>query len=135
MTTAHDRLEPDRPRGWLLVLCLLLLVWQPLSLALIASDALDALPVVGTAGAAADCACRGGVRHRGRLFWWRSAESVWQGSRWSSRLRPTGTYRRSSRTRAPGETPLYVAASLIYSAFWLAYLARSERVKRMVQDG
>src|SRR5258706_11148929 len=49
-------LEPSQPersdgpagvRGWLLVLCALLLIWQPLSLGLAASSVLDALPIRG----------------------------------------------------------------------------------------
>src|SRR4051812_38055102 len=36
-----------RMGGWLLLLCLLLLVWQPASLALLAAGALDALPIRG----------------------------------------------------------------------------------------
>jgi hypothetical protein len=31
--------------------------------------------------------------------------------------------------RMPGDTPLYVAASLTYHGLWLAYLFRSARVK------
>jgi hypothetical protein len=31
--------------------------------------------------------------------------------------------------RIPGDTPLYVAASLAYHGAWLAYLFRSKRVK------
>ena len=33
--------------GWLLVLCLFLAIWQPLNLALVASNALAALPLRG----------------------------------------------------------------------------------------
>jgi hypothetical protein len=32
--------------------------------------------------------------------------------------------------RMPGDTPLYIAASLTYHGIWLAYLFRSRRVKR-----
>ena len=31
--------------------------------------------------------------------------------------------------RPPGDTPLYVAASLLYHAIWLVYLFRSKRVR------
>ncbi len=31
--------------------------------------------------------------------------------------------------RVPGDTPLYVAATLAYHGAWLLYLARSERVR------
>jgi hypothetical protein len=31
--------------------------------------------------------------------------------------------------RMPGETPLYMAASVLYYCAWIAYLARSKRVR------
>ena len=40
-------MQPRGVRGWLLVLCLLLLVWQPLGLALVASSVLDELAIRG----------------------------------------------------------------------------------------
>jgi len=36
--------------------------------------------------------------------------------------------------RAPGETPIVVAVSLVYYAGWLAYLSRSRRVRRTFAD-
>jgi hypothetical protein len=36
--------------------------------------------------------------------------------------------------RAPGETPVYVLASLAYHGFWLGYLFRSKRVKATFGD-
>lgn len=36
--------------------------------------------------------------------------------------------------RAPGETPIYVAVSLVYYTGWLAYLARSRRVRATFAD-
>ena len=32
--------------------------------------------------------------------------------------------------RGPGETPVFVAVSLVYYAVWIAYLSRSRRVRR-----
>src|ERR687885_774595 len=39
--------EPEGVGGWLLILCALLLIWQPLSLGLLASSVLDSLAVRG----------------------------------------------------------------------------------------
>jgi hypothetical protein len=36
--------------------------------------------------------------------------------------------------RAPGETPVYVLASLTYHGLWLGYLFRSKRVKATFSD-
>ena len=36
--------------------------------------------------------------------------------------------------RGPGETPIFVAVSLIYYGAWIAYLSRSRRVRRTFAD-
>jgi hypothetical protein len=33
-------------------------------------------------------------------------------------------------SRGPGETPIFIAVSLLYYAVWIAYLSRSRRVRR-----
>ena len=127
-------------RGWLLVFCLLLLFWQPLSLALVASRALDALPVVGlplalllagrvlvaASGIAAGLALVG--RRPGAVALAKTALVLSAGMDAIVYLTPY-----FPNNRAPGETTLYVAASLIYSGLWLAYLVRSDRVRRIYQ--
>jgi hypothetical protein len=37
--------------------------------------------------------------------------------------------------RPPGDTPLYLAASILYHGVWLVYLARSARVRETYGDG
>lgn len=122
--------------GWLLVLCLLLLVWQPLSLALIASSALDSLAVrglglalvllmrviVAAVGIAAGLALIG--RRPGAVALAKVSLVV---SAAADVFVYTTPY--FPNNRPPGTTPLYVTASLAYSGMWLVYLWRSKRVR------
>jgi hypothetical protein len=123
-------------RGWLLVLCVLLLVWQPLSLGLVASRALDALPVRGlplalvlvgrvlvtAVGIAAGLMLAG--RRPGAVGMAKASLVLSAAADLFVYLTP---YFPSNRM--PGDTPLYVAGSLAYSAAWLLYLGRSRRVR------
>ena len=130
----------DRPAsgigGWLLVLCLLLLVWQPLSLGLIASSVLDALPLhglplaltllgrvlVAALGIAAGLALLG--RRAGAVAMARAALVL-------SAAADVFVYSTPyfPHNRPPGDTTIALVASLAYSAIWLAYLWRSKRVR------
>jgi hypothetical protein len=124
--------------GWLLVLCLLLLIGHPARLAFGAARALGALPlrgpslavvvlaqmVVAAIGVAAGLALFG--RHRGAPTF----------ARWSllvSAAMDLFVYTTSflPNNRPPGTTPLFVFGSLGYHAIWITYLARSTRVKNM----
>jgi hypothetical protein len=122
--------------GWLLVLCALLLVYQPVSLALTASRALDALMVRGlpmalvlvaqglvTAfGIAAGLALVG--RRPGAVTMAISSLVLSAATDvfiYSTPFLPSN--------RFPGTTLLYVAGSLAYYSIWLAYLLRSKRVR------
>jgi Protein of unknown function (DUF2569) len=123
--------------GWLLVLCLLLLVWQPVSFGLVASSLVTGLGtrdipfaltlaarLLATAfGVAAGLALLnrrpGAVRLSLISLAATAAVDV---------LVYTTPYFPSNR--APGETPLYVAVSVVYALFWSVYLARSKRVRR-----
>ena len=123
--------------GWLLVLCVLLLVWQPLSLALVASDVLRSLPVYGVTlaivllarvfvaafGIAAGLALVG--RRSGAVTM--AKISLILSAAMDAFIYTTPFF---PNNRAPGETPLYVAASLLYSGIWMLYLFRSRRVAR-----
>ena len=127
----------DDVGGWLLLLCLLLLVAQPLRLALSAARSLGALPARGIPlavvvlcqlmiagiGVSAGLALLG--RRRGAVA---SREMV------SGAVRGHGSVRLRHAVPAeqpfPGTTPLYAAASLAYYAVWLEYLLRSKRVRR-----
>ena len=121
--------------GWLLVLCALLLVYQPFSLAYVAPRILESLPIRGAPTALLLAARVVSV-----------AIGIAAGLALIAR-QPTGValarlalvattvtdvviyatpYYPSSRF--PGDTPLYVAGSLLYGGIWLAYLSRSKRV-------
>jgi hypothetical protein len=122
--------------GWLLVLCGVLLVWQPLSFGLVASGSLDALAVRGVPfavvlilrlivtalGIAAGLALAG---HRpGGVA---MAKAALVASAAVDLFVYTTPY--APNDRRPGETPFYIAASMAWSAGWFLYLVRSRRVK------
>ena len=121
--------------GWLLLLAALLIVWHPLSLGLVASSALEALPlrglplalvlllrvVVTAIGIAAGLALAG--RRPGAVGLAKVSLAL---SAATDVFVYTTPY--FPNNRLPGETPYYVAASLIYYGAWLAYLIRSTRV-------
>jgi hypothetical protein len=122
--------------GWLLLLIVLLLVWGPVSLGLVASNALAALQVRGTPlgillaarvlvtafGIAAGIAlaARGGP-----------AVPMANAALVLSALMDLVVYLTPyfPSNRMPGDTPIYVAASLAYHGAWLGYLFRSVRVR------
>jgi len=121
--------------GWLLLLAALLIVWQPLSLGLVASSALEALPlrglplalvlllrlVVTAVGIAAGLALAG--RRPGAVELAKVSLAL---SAATDVFVYTTPY--FPNNRFPGETPYYVAASLIYYGAWMAYLYRSKRI-------
>jgi hypothetical protein len=141
----HRRPENGQPRGgvggWLLILCILLLVWQPLSLGLVASSVLGslairgwplalvlALRVVVTAfGIAAGLSLLG--RRPG-------AVALAKGSLVASAATDAFIYLTPyfPNNRPPGDDTLFFAASLAYYATWLAYLVRSKRVRNTYQN-
>ena len=122
--------------GWLLVLCLLLLIWQPISLGLVASSMLDALASGGLAavlilltrlivtgfGIAAGLALLsrrpGAVTLAKVSLALSAATDVFV---YTTPFFPSN--------RAPGETPVYIAVSVTYSIVWIVYLFRSKRVR------
>jgi hypothetical protein len=122
--------------GWLLVLCVLLLVWQPLSLGLLASGVLDDLAlrgvplalvlvlrvIVAAFGIAAGLAL---VNRRP------GAVALAKTSLVASAATDVFVYATPyfPSNRMPGETPFYIAAALAYYIVWLAYLFRAKRVK------
>jgi hypothetical protein len=130
---------PDPPRvgGWLLILCLLLMVWQPLTVGLTASGALGSIylggwPVtlvlilrliVAGLGIAAGLALLN--RRAGAVTLARIVLIVSAATDAFVYLTP---YFPSNR--APGETPIVVTVSLLYYAVWILYLSNSRRVRR-----
>jgi hypothetical protein len=130
------RLPPRGVGGWLLVLCGLLIVWQPVSLGLVASGVLDSLPVRGlplalvligrllvtALGLAAGLA----------LFSRRPAAlTMAKVSLLASAAMDVFVYTTHyfPSNRMPGDTPLFIAVSLAYYTIWLVYLFRSKRVR------
>jgi len=123
-------------RGWLAVVCALLLVWQPIDLGLAASSVLDALPLRGLPlalvlslrllvvafGIAAGIALIG--RRAGAVGLAKSAVAASAITDLFVYLTP---YYPSNRL--PGDTMWYVAVSLSYHGALLAYLYRSARVR------
>ena len=131
--------EPRRVSGiggWLLLLCGLLLVWHPLTFALAASSALNALPLrglplaltlavrllataLGIAGAVALLA-----RQPSAVALALAALGVSAGTDLFVYTTPF-----FPNNRLPGDTQWFVAASLAYHAAWIGYLLRSTRVR------
>jgi hypothetical protein len=123
-------------RGWLLVLCALLLIWHPLSLALAASSVLDALAIRGLSlalvlalrllvtalGIAAGLALL--ARRAGAVL---LAKVALVASAATDVFVYSTPYYPSNRL--PGDTVWLIAASLAYHGVWLAYLFRSIRVR------
>ena len=128
--------------GWLLLLCLLLLVVQPVSLAFTAASALNALAwrgaslalvvlaqiLVAGIGVAAGLALFGGRRGAATFAKWSLVLSAAMDLFvYTTPFLPNN--------RLPGTTPLFVLASLTYHAIWIAYLSRSTRVRNTFGDG
>jgi hypothetical protein len=127
--------------GWLLVLCGLLLIWQPVSTGLVVSSVLGSLAIRGLPlalimalrilttgfGIAAGLALLG--RRPGAVVMARGSLVASAATDLIVYLTP---YFPSNR--APGETPLYVLISLTYCTGWMIYLIRSTRVHRTFPD-
>ena len=122
--------------GWLLLLCLLLLVGQPINLAVRVARVLGSLPLrgwplglvivgqlmVAGIGVGAGLALLGS--RRGAATFAKSSLLLSAGMDlfvYSTPFMPNN--------RLPGTTPLYVIASLTYYAIWIAYLSHSKRVR------
>jgi hypothetical protein len=127
--------------GWLLLLCRLLVVFHPLSLAITASGALGALSVRGTAVALiliARLLVVGFGMAAGRALQnvQPGAVTLAKAALLASAAADVFVYSTPyfPNNRPPGDTPFYVAATLAYHGAWLAYLARSERVRATYAD-
>jgi hypothetical protein len=123
-------------RGWLLLLVLVLLAYQPLDLAAALSTAIDALPIrglplalglvarvlVAAVGVAAGISLLN--RRPAAVALARVALVLGAGMdlvEYSTRIFPSN--------RVPGTTPLLATASIVFYGGWLLYLSRSKRVK------
>jgi hypothetical protein len=127
---------PRRVGGWLLVLCRLLIVLHPLSLAVTASNVMNALFLRG-APVAIVLLMRLAVVAFG-VAAGRMLQNVRPGAVDVARVALlasaaldvfvyTTPYFPSNRM--PGDTTFYVIASLAYHGAWIAYLVRSKRVR------
>jgi hypothetical protein len=122
--------------GWLLLLCRLLIVFHPLSLAVTASGALNAVAVRGTA-VVLILVLRLVVVGFGMAAG-RALQTLQPGAVTLARLAlvtsaATDLFVYATpyfpNNRLPGDTVYYVAASLAYHGAWLLYLSRSKRVR------
>ena len=134
--TQRQRVTGSGVGGWLLVLCLLLLFWQPISFGLLASAVLNRLSIRGwpfalvlllrvvvtAIGIAAGLALL--RRHPG-------AVTIAKASLVASAATDVFVYATPyfPNSRMPGDTTIVMAASLGYHAIWLTYLFRSRRVR------
>jgi len=127
---------PSRIGGWLWLLSLLLLAWQPLNLAVAAASALNALALRGWPlgallvlrvgvtgfGMAAALAVLG-LRPGGIAL----AKAAVAASAMTEILVYSTPY--FPNNRPPGDTMLYATVSLAIHAIWLVFLFRSARVR------
>ena len=127
---------PQGISGWLLLLCGLLLVWGPVSLGLVAANALSALSVRGfplaVVIAVRIVVAAFGIAAGMALFTRRSgAVTLAKLALMLSAATDVIVYATPyfPNNRMPGDTPFYVVASLAYHGLWLAYLFNSKRVK------
>jgi hypothetical protein len=134
--SGNDTDEPARIRGWLLLLSRLLIVWQPLNLAVAGMGALNAIGVRGPVvvavlilrmivtgiGLAAGIALSN--RRPGAVT---LAKLALVSSAATDLFVYTTPYFPSNRV--PGDTIYYVAASMTYHGVWLVYLFRSRQVR------
>ena len=136
MNPVNHSASASGPRGWLLLLCLLLLARQPISLGLIASSVLDALPIRGlplalvlvTRVLVAAFGIAAGLALLGRRS---GAVTLAKASLAASAVTDVFVYTTPffPNNRPPGDTALVVAASLAYYSIWMMYLFRSKRVR------
>ena len=133
-TSQHD--APRRVGGWLLVLCRLLIVLHPLSLAVTASNVMNALFLRG-APVAIVLLMRLAVVAFG-VAAGRMLQNVRPGAVELARVALLASAALDvfvyttpffPSNRMPGDTTFYVIASLAYHGAWIAYLARSKRVR------
>jgi hypothetical protein len=127
---------PAGIRGWLLVLVLLLLVWQPLSLGLVASGVLRSLALRGLPLAlililrlvVVAFGIAAGLALLGRRA---AAVTLAKGSMLASAATDVLVYATPffPNTRPPGDETIVLAVSLAYYVIWWLYLTKSKRVR------
>jgi hypothetical protein len=130
--------RPASAGGWLLLLSRVLVVLHPLSLAVIASSALGALPARGVAVGLilllrVIVVGFGMAAGRALQQLQPGAATLARAALLASAATDVFVYTTPffPNNRPPGDTAYYVAASLAYHGAWLTYLARSKRVRAM----
>ena len=136
--SSNDGDRPERIRGWLLLLSRLLIVWQPLNLAVAGMGALNAIGVRGPAVAAVlvlrmivtGIGMAAGIALSNRRP---GAVTLTMLALISSAATDLFVYTTPyfPSNRMPGDTIYYVAASLAYHGAWLIYLLRSKQVRAL----
>jgi hypothetical protein len=136
------RNSPSGLAGWLLILSRLLIVYQPVSLAISASAALDSYPTRGpkVLVAVAIRVSVTGVCVAAGMALTNLSPSALSLTRVALVLSAASdifilTTPYYPNNRPPGDTPYYVAASVLYHGAWLVYLARSARVRNTFSSG
>ena len=132
----NGRDEPAGVGGWLLLLSRLLIVWQPLNLAVAGMGALGAIGVRGPVVAAVlvvrmivtGVGIAAGLALSNRRA---GAVTLAKVALMASAVTDLFVYATPyfPNNRMPGDTIYYIVASLAYHAAWLAYLFLSRRVR------
>jgi len=129
---------PHEARGWVRVLALLLALWEPLTFAVAAAGAANALSVRGLSvalvlavrlAATALCVAAGRALLDGRAAGAalaRAAVVVSAAVQVFAYVTPW-----FPSNRLPGQTSVYVGATLLYYGGWLLYLQRSRRIAEL----
>jgi hypothetical protein len=129
--------RPESIRGWLLVLCVVLLVWQPAQFAAAATTAIEAVRVRGVGvvavilakllvtafGAAAGFA----IMRRQQAAIRMTIAALVAAAALDPFIELTSFF---PSNRPPGDAPFYAAASAVFYGGWALYMARSARARR-----
>jgi hypothetical protein len=129
--------QPEDIRGWLLLLCGVLLVWQPAEFAVAATIAIEAVRVRGVAvlvvllarlvvtafGAAAGFA----ILRRRQAAIRMAIAALLAAAAVDAFVELTSFF---PSNRVPGDAPIYAVALAAFYTGWALYVARSSRVRR-----
>ena len=140
MLSSFDGAEPAGIKGWLLVFCLFLVAYQPVSLALRAAAVLDALPLRGLPLAlllAARVLVAAFGIAAGTAIVRRAASALTMAKTAVALSAAADVVAYATpywpNNRPPGEISLFIAIALIYYTAWMTYLFRSRRVRKTLR--
>ena len=127
---------PEGIGGWLLVLCALLIVWQPMILAIAVSGVLRSIllrgfPAFAVLGLRLAVTALGAGAGMALAFRRESAVTMTKVSLAASAATDLFVLLTPyfPGNRVPGDEPYYAAAILLNCAVWMTYLLRSRRVR------